>query len=152
MQNKEIIQKVHDILTPVMGELKLWDIELVKEGPGLYLRVYIDKEGGIGIEDCEYISRHLSEALDKIDPIRDPYMLEVSSPGINRALKRDSDFLQYIGHAVDIKLYKPINKTKQFRGVLDKYENEVITIKDNKTTYQFNKKDIAGCRLATGSP
>jgi len=148
MQNKDIIQKVCDIITPVLGELKLWDVEIVKEGPNLYLRVYIDKDGGVGIGDCEYISKHLSNALDELNPIETPYMLEVSSPGINRALKKPSDFLCYIGHTVDIKLYKPVNKTKLFQGVLDKYENDTITITDSKTIYHFNKKDVASCRLS----
>ena len=151
MKNKEAVSKISEVLKPMLTEnnLELWDIELVKEGQNLYLRVFIDKEGGVGIEDCEMISRFLSQKLDELDPVSDPYMLEVSSPGINRELKRDSDFVRYIGEVVDIKLYKGQNKTKKFQGKIKSFENQVLVITDeSKEEYSFERKDIAICRIA----
>lgn len=151
MNNKDTIENVKKILEPITLEnsLELWDIELTKEGPNLYLRVFIDKESGVTIDDCELISRFLSQKLDELDPVKQPYMLEVSSPGINRALKKDSDFIRYIGEVVDIKLYKAKDKVKEFQGELDSFENDIITIIDvNDNTYSFSKKEVAICRLA----
>lgn len=148
MTHKDVIELVNNLLQPVLNGLNLWDVELVKEGKNLFLRVYIDKKGGVNIEDCERISKHISQTLDEIDPIKDPYILEVSSPGINRSLKKESDYLQFIGHIVDVKLYKPINKNKIFQGVLSNYENGIITIKDDESTHSFQKTDIASCRLS----
>jgi len=151
LKNKEAVSKISEVLKPMLTEnnLELWDIELVKEGQNLYLRVFIDKEGGVGIEDCEMISRFLSQKLDELDPVSDPYMLEVSSPGINRELKRDSDFVRYIGEVVDIKLYKGQNKTKKFQGKIKSFENQVLVITDeSKEEYSFERKDIAICRIA----
>ena len=162
MTQKEVVKKVYEILEPVLPEkgLSLWDVEMVKEGKNLYLRVYIDKpddapnpdgtKNGIGIDDCEFVSRYLSTKLDELDPIEAPYMLEVSSPGINRALKKDSDYMRYIGHKVDIKLFKPhqTKNTKTFEEVtLKSYTNETVTISIDTEEYSFDKKDIASCRL-----
>lgn len=151
MRNKETVSKVLEILEPVLTEnkLELWDVELVKEGQNLYLRVFIDKEGGVGIDDCEMVSRFLGGKLDELDPVSDPYMLEVSSPGINRELKRDSDFVRYIGEVVDIKLYKAQNKTKKFQGKIKSFENQVLVIThESGQDYSFERKDIAICRIA----
>lgn len=151
MSNKDIIKKVEKILAPIIIEnnFELWDIELVKEGQNLYLRVYIDKENGITLDDCELVSRFLSQKLDELDPLTLPYMLEVSSPGINRTLKRDSDFLRYIGEVVDIKLYKAKGKVKEFHGELISFENNIVTILDEDgEKHSFERKEIAICRLA----
>lgn len=148
MSNQNIIDLVSSLLESRLEDLNLWDIELVKEGPNLVLRVFIDKDGGVGISDCERISKFLSYELDLADPIKNPYMLEVSSPGINRALKRDEDFIKYIGHMADVKLYKAFNKKKEYTGQIKNYENNALTIEANKEIYHFNKKDIASCRLA----
>ncbi|MCL1935144.1 MAG: ribosome maturation factor RimP [Defluviitaleaceae bacterium] len=150
MTNKDIISKIYDILEPVLNvsEIKIWDIEMVKEGKNLYLRVYIDKDNGVSIDDCEYISKYISNYLDEIDPIEDPYILEVSSPGINRLLKKESDFLLYIGSEVDVKLYKMLDGSKLYTGILEKYENETVTINCNNKIYSFTKKDIASVRIA----
>ena len=160
MTYKEIIQKTTNILNQIIknNHITIWDIEMVKEGKNLYLRVYIDKEKEneyVSVSDCEYVSRKLSQQLDEDDLIEVPYMLEVSSPGINRALKRDSDFLKYIGHLVDIKFFKPIivsnklnSKTKSLQGILQNYNDEIIFIEYESATYEFNKKDVASCRLA----
>ena len=149
MNQKQVIDKVYEIVTPVLEDLEIWDIEMVKEGKNLYLRVYIDREeGGIGIDDCERISRYLSQTLDELDPITDPYMLEVSSPGITRALKRDSDFLRYIGHDIEIKLYKAHDKKKTLIGQLTAFENGVLTLTEDGKAIKFEKKDLASVRLA----
>lgn len=151
MTNKDTIKKVEEILQPMIIEnaFELWDIELAKEGQNLYLRVYIDKENGITLDDCELVSRFLSEKLDELDPLALPYMLEVSSPGINRALKKDSDFIRYIGEIVDIKLYKAKDKVKEFQGELISFENNIITIVDEDgVEHSFERKEIAICRLA----
>ena len=153
MTQKEVIKKVEELLAKALPEknLTLWDVEMVKEGKNLYLRVYIDKEEGVGISDCEFTSRYLSQALDELDPIEAPYMLEVSSPGINRVLKRDSDFVRYIGHLADIKLFKPHETTnqKESQGTIQAFANETLTIttQDGKTLH-FNKKEIAKARLS----
>lgn len=125
------------------------DVEYVKEAGEYYLRVYIDKEGGISLNDCEEVSRALSEVLDVKDPIKDNYFLEVSSPGLDRPLKKDKDFVRYVGRDVEIKLYKPMNGSKQFEGELvglTEENNIKVIIDDNEV--EFNKKEVALVRLA----
>ena len=144
-------QKTEQLLQPIMEEnnFELVDVEYVKEAGTNYLRAYIDKEGGISIDDCELVSRALSELLDKHDYIPDSYILEVSSPGLGRALKKDKDFLRSIGQEVDIKLYRPIEKQKDFTGILESYDGENIVIRlDEENTMKFTKKEIALIRLA----
>ena len=115
MSKQNIEQTVETYLKPILDEhnFELVDVEYVKEGTNWYLRVFIDKEGGITIDDCELVSRALEKILDKEDPIKNSYILEVSSPGLDRPLKKDSDFEKYKGRIVDIKLYKPFNKKKR---------------------------------------
>lgn len=150
MKSKEIIEKVTELLTPsFLDNLDLWDIEYVKEGKSLYLRVYIDREGGVSTDDLERVSRYLSEQLDELDLIKDPYMLELSSPGINRVLKRPSDFLRYLGEVVDIKLYKPHPvEGKELSATLMGYEGDILSVTVKNNRYEFNKEEIASCRLA----
>jgi len=153
MTNKDIVEKISSILTPHLETkgLRLWDIELVKEGQNQILRIYIDtkeKETSINVEHCEATSRFLSQQLDTLDPISTPYMLEVSSPGINRTLKKESDYLEYLEEIIDIKLFKPLNKTKEFQGILKAYENELLTLECEKETFRFNIKEIASCKVA----
>ena len=125
------------------------DVEYVKEAGTNYLRVYIDKEGGITIDDCEIISRALSDLLDEKDYINEAYILEVSSPGLGRPLKKDKDFARSIGEEVDVKLFKPIEKQKEFSGILESYNDTEVTIRlDEDTVMNFNRKDIALIRLA----
>ena len=128
---------------------ELVDIEYVKEGDRFYLRVYIDKEGGITIDDCEIISRALEEKLDAQNFIEDSYILEISSPGLGRPLKKEKDFERSIGKEVEIKLYKAINRQKDFEGVLKSYTEEQLTIEiDDKEEMVFERKDIALIRLS----
>ena len=117
---KSIEATIEEIVQPIVDSknFEIVDIEYVKEAGEYYLRVYLDKEGGIFLSDCELVSRELSEILDQKDPIKDNYFLEVSSPGLDRPLKKDKDFERYKGRDVEIKLYKPMNGSKQFEGEL----------------------------------
>jgi len=129
--------------------LGLWAVEYVKEAGYWYLRVYIDKEGGVGIDDCEAVSRKLESLLDTRDFIDTAYMLEVSSPGIDRVLKRPEDFERYAGECVDVKLYKAVNKAKSFQGKLLGLRGTVIAIEtDDGQTLEFDQSAVASCRLA----
>lgn len=143
--------KVLAILEPILEEkaLELADLEFVKEGPNWYLRVYIDKDGGVTIEDCENVSRILEKKLDEADPIEQAYILEVSSPGIDRPLKKPEHFEKYIGEIIDIKLYKPLEGKKEYQGELKQFNDGVITIiEENGTEKQFVQKETASVRLA----
>ncbi len=144
-------KKVEAMLLPIInnGGFELVDIEFVKEGQNWYLRIYADKEGGISIDDCEVISRLAEKELDKNDPIEQAYILEVSSPGIDRVLKKDADFIKFAGEIVDIKLYKAREKKKEFQGKLKGLEGTIVTIIDeNEEEISFERKDIASIRLA----
>ncbi|MDD3395181.1 MAG: ribosome maturation factor RimP [Clostridia bacterium] len=144
-------KKIMPFLEPIVAErnLELVDFEFVKEGANWYLRVYIDKEGGVDIEDCESVSRALEAELDADDPIEQAYILEVSSPGIDRPLKKDADFEKYRGEIIEIKLYKAIEGQKQFQGELLGLENGVISIEDDENKiFAFEQKDVASVRLA----
>ena len=121
----------------------LWDVEYVKEAGEWFLRVYIDKADGVGIEDCEAVSRPLSDALDEADPIAGSYTFEVSSAGLDRALKRPEHFEACMEQRVDVKLYRPVDGRKEFTGVLTGYENGDVTV-DDRT---FPRKDLAQVRL-----
>ena len=143
--------KTEELVQPLVDKNKfeLVDVEYVKEAGTNYLRVYIDKEGGITIDDCEIISRALSDLLDEKDYINEAYILEVSSPGLGRPLKKDKDFARSIGEEVDVKLFKPIEKQKEFSGILESYNDTEVTIRlDEDTVMNFNRKDIALIRLA----
>lgn len=151
LKKEDIEKKTEELIQPIIDEnnFELVDVEYVKEAGTYYLRAYIDKEGGINIDDCELVSRALSDKLDEKDFIEDAYILEVSSPGLGRQLKKDKDFIRSIGEEVDIKLYRPIEKQKDFNGILEKYDGQIITIRiDDDTTMDFPKKDIALIRLA----
>lgn len=144
-------KKVEALVLPIVEEknFELVDVEFVKEGPNWYLRIYIDKEGGVDINDCEYVSRTLEAKLDVSDPIEQAYILEVSSPGIDRPLKKESDFVKYAGEIVDVKLYKAFEGSKEYQGALKGLENNIVTITDeNGKDISFDRKDIAGIRLA----
>lgn len=128
--------------------VSIYDVEYVKEGSDYYLRAYIDKQDGVNILDCENVSRALSDALDKEDFIPDAYILEVSSPGLGRTLKKDKHLQAGIGQEVEIKLFKPLDKCKEFAGVLDSFDAETLTILENGNPRTFQRSDIALIRLA----
>jgi len=150
VQVKDILVRVEKMLEPIIKNngCELVEVEFVKEGPNKYLRVYADKEGGITIDDCELISRALEKELEKEDFIEQAYILEVSSPGIDRILKKDFEFVKYKGRLVDIKLYKPIDKVKQVQGKLVGLVDGRIVIEENDREISFEQKDVASCRLA----
>ena len=147
MSKKEIIeQKTEEILIPIMEELgfELVDVEYVKEGSSWYLRAYIDKPGGININDCETVSRRLSDILDEKDFIDDAYIMEVSSPGLGRPLKKEKDFKRSLGMEVDIRTYRMIDRQKEFTGILTAYDEKTVTIElEDETTKTFERADIA---------
>jgi ribosome maturation factor RimP len=151
-KHEEYEQKTEKLLAPIIAEnnFELVDVEYVKEGGNWFLRAYIDKEGGITVDDCEKVSRIMSDLLDKEDFIPDAYILEVSSPGLGRQLKKDKDFTRSIGEEVEIKLYKPMNKKKEFVGILVSFDQNTITItieEEEQTTIDIPRADIAMVRL-----
>ena len=150
-RREEYEKRTLEILMPILDSngFELWDVEYVKEAGNWYLRAYIDKNGGITIDDCELVSRALSDALDKDDFIEDAYILEVSSPGLGRHLKRPRDFEKSIGQEIEVHTYKPIDKQKEFFGILESYnDNELVIVDENEEKITFLRKDIAMIRLA----
>ena len=148
---KNIATEIEQIVLPITqaNDLELVDVEYVKEGGEFFLRVYIDKEDGVSLNECELVTRALNPILDEKDPIKDNYYLEVSSPGLDRPLKKDKDFVKYQGRDVEIKLYKSIDGSKLHEGELVGLteEKNIKVIIDNNEV-EFNKKDVALIRLA----
>ncbi|MCM1253250.1 MAG: ribosome maturation factor RimP [Clostridium sp.] len=142
--------KTEALLMPIVERfgVEIYDIEYVKEGSEWYLRAYIDKPDGVNIDDCENVSRALSDELDREDFIQDAYILEVSSPGLGRALKKDKHLKKSLGEEVEIKTYKPIDKQKEFCGVLKSYDADSITITMENEEKKFARTEIALIRLA----
>ena len=127
----------------------LWDVEYVKEGGNWYLRAYIDKPGGIMVDDCEVVSRELSDILDEKDFIDEAYILEVSSPGLGRPLKKEKDFARSLGEEGEVRTYRAIDRQKEFIGILKDYDKDTVTIEyEDGETMTFDKADIALIRLA----
>ena len=143
--------KVEAFLLPVMEEngFELVDVEYVKEAGTWYLRAYIDKPGGFTVDDCEMVSRKLGDWLDKEDFIDESYILEVSSPGLGRPLKKEKDFKRSLGEQVEIRLYKAVDRQKEFVGALKAYDENTVTIEyEDGAESTFERKDIALIRLA----
>ena len=145
----KITDKVSAIAKPIVEEegCSLWDVEYVREAGSWYLRIYIDKVGGVDIDDCERISRRLDPVLDEADPIPDSYVFEVGSAGIERELKRPGDFEAFLGSDVEVRLYQPVNGQKSFVGTLVGYDNGTTTIEIGGKTLSFNKTQTAQVRL-----
>ena len=152
MTKKESYEsRVEAYLLPLMEEnnFELVDVEYVKEAGTWYLRAYIDKEGGIAVDDCEVISRKLSDWLDKEDFIDDSYILEVSSPGLGRPLKKEKDYVRSMGREVEVRLYKAIDRQKEFTVTLSAYDDKTVTLTmEDGSEAVFEKADIALIRLA----
>lgn len=142
--------RTEELLLPITEHfgVEIYDVEYVKEGSDWYLRAYIDKPGGVNITDCENVSRALSDKLDEEDFVEDAYILEVSSPGLGRALKKDRHFAKSIGAEVEIKTYKPIDRQKEFRGMLLSYDANQITLSIDQEEKVFARKEVALIRLA----
>ncbi len=126
---------------------ELWDVEYVREGSEYFLRLYLDKEGGVDINDCEAISRAVDPILDEKDPIQGSYHFEVCSAGLERALKRPSDFERFMGSNITVKLYRPRNGLKEIPCVLRGYDNGRVTVEAGKETITFEKSEVALVRL-----
>lgn len=152
MSKREIYEaKTEELVLPLVeaNNFELVDVEYVKEAGTWYLRIYIDKEGGIMINDCELVSRAFSDILDKEDYIEDAYILEVSSPGLGRPLKKDKDFQRNLGEEVEVRTYKPIEKQKEFTGLLDAWDKETVTLQlENGEMLTLARADIALIRQA----
>ena len=149
-RREEYEQKTEALALPIIeaNNFELVDVEYVKEAGNWYLRVYVDKEGGIAVDDCEVVSRALSDKLDADDFIEDSYILEVSSPGLGRPLKKEKDYVRSIGKEVDIHLYKSIDKQKEFTGVLKSYTKEEIVLQIEDADVTFDRANIALIRLS----
>lgn len=152
MAKLNTVQKVWNIAEPIAGELglNLWDVRYVKEGANYYLRIFIDKENGVDINDCEKMSKALDKPLDDADPISEAYILEVCSPGLERQLIRDNHFTRFIGADIMVKMIRPIDGIgKEFKGVLSDFNDGEVTITDHSGENQvtINKKDAAWIKL-----
>ena len=145
----KITEQVAAFAQPIVEEhgCSLWDVEYVREGADYILRLYIDKEGGVDISDCEAVSRAVDPILDEQDPIPDSYQFEVCSAGLERPLKRPGDFIRFLGSPVTIKLYRPHNGLKELPGILRGYEDGKVTIEAGKETITFEKSQVALVRL-----
>ena len=151
-KNSAYEKRTEELITPILDELgfELYDVEYVKEGADYYLRAYIDKDGGITIDDCVEVSRKMNELLDAEPQIGgdEGYIFEVSSPGLGRVLKKDKHFEKAIGLDVDIKTYKPINGAKEFTGTLKGFDKDTFTIEFDDGTVDFNRSDVAQIKLS----
>ena len=150
-KREEYEQKTEKLLEPILEEhhFELVDVEYVKEGGSWYLRAYIDKPGGITVDDCEVVNRALGDLLDEHDFIEDSYILEISSPGLGRPLKKERDFERSLVEEVVIRTYRMVNKEKEFRGILKAYDKDTVTIETEEGQEQvFERENIALIRLA----
>lgn len=151
MSNRDTYEaKTEALLSPIAqaNHVEIYDVEYVKEGSDWYLRAYIDKPEGVDINDCENVSRALSDALDTEDFISDAYILEVSSPGLGRTLKKDKHLEKSLGREVELKTYKPIDKCKEFAGILKAYDKDTVTITMEEKEKVFQRTDVALIHLA----
>lgn len=150
-KREEYEQKTEKLLMPIMeaNGFELVDVEYVKEAGNWYLRAYIDKPGGITVDDCEVVNRELGDLLDRDDFIDDSYILEVSSPGLGRPLKKERDFIRSKGEEVEIRTYRMVDRQKEFRGVLKAWDKDTVTIETEDGQEQiFERDNIALIRLA----
>ncbi|MDI3327216.1 MAG: ribosome maturation factor RimP [Alicyclobacillaceae bacterium] len=149
MSKRKVTAVVEDLVKPIIERegLELVDIQFVKEGANWYLRVFIDRpEGGVDIEDCSRVSEQLSDRLDEVDPIPNSYFLEVSSPGVERPLKRPEHFRRAVGKTVAVTTYEPLEGQKKFQGVLAEYGDGVITLEDGERTWRIPLEAVASAR------
>ena len=146
---KKITDLVAELAAPAVAEqgCELWDVEYVKEAGTWYLRLYLDKEGGVDILDCEAVARKVSDLLDEADPIEGSYTFEVSSAGCERPLKRPSDFARFMGSPVTVRLYQNRDGRKEFAGTLRGYDDGAVTIEVGGKELRFEKNEVALCRL-----
>ena len=151
VKREEIEARTEELVMPLITkhQFELVDVEFVKEGSNRYLRLYIDKEGGITVNDCEAISRPFSDLLDVEDYIEESYILEVSSPGLGRPLKKDKDFKRHLGDEVEIRLLRPVDRRKEWEGILTAYDDHTVTIETEEGEEKvFERTSLALIRLA----
>ncbi len=152
MSKKEMYEaRTEELITPILERFgfELVDVEYVKEGSIWYLRVYIDKEGGITSDDCADVSREMNEILDREDYVEGSYVFEVSSPGLGRPLKKEKDYIRSMGKELEIRTYRAVNRQKEFYGILKAYDENTVTIEqEDGEELVFQKSDIALIRLA----
>lgn len=148
MKREAVEEFVSSVVESIIADtdMELVDVEYVRERDW-YLRVYLDKPGGVDLDDCQMVSERLSETLDAKDPIKDNYLLEVSSPGLDRVLKKDKDFKRYQGAQVDVQLFKPLNGSKQFTGALGEVTDETVTIVTADGELALERSAVAQIRL-----
>lgn len=151
-KGKNIVTAVEELVAPIARDLglRIWDVRYLKEGSQWFLRIFIDKDGGVDINDCESMSRAVDEPLDRLDPIEGEYILEVSSPGIERELIRPEHFEQFIGADIMVKMIRPIEGIgKEFKGVLTAFEDGMVTVTDHsgENTVTVSRKDAAYIKL-----
>ena len=150
-RREEYEQKTEELLIPILerNHFELIDVEYVREGSTWYLRAYIDKEGGITVNDCEAVAREMNPLLDELDYIDGSYTFEVSSPGLGRPLKKDKDFIRNMGKDVEIRTYRPIRHAKEFRGKLSAFDSQTVSIvTEEEEELTFEKSEIALIRQA----
>jgi ribosome maturation factor RimP len=151
VKREEIEARTEELVMPLITkhQFELVDVEFVKEGSNRYLRLYIDKEGGITVNDCEAISRPFSDLLDVEDYIEESYILEVSSPGLGIPLKKDKDFKRHLGDEVEIRLFRPVDRRKEWEGILTAYDDHTVTIETEEGEEKvFERTSLALIRLA----
>ncbi len=151
MNRAEYEKRTEELILPILEEhgFELVDVEFVKEGSTWYLRAYIDKEGGIMVDDCETVSRALEAKLDQEDLIKEAYILEVSSPGLGRPLKKDKDYVRNEGKEIEVRLYKSFEHEKEFRGILKSWSKDSVKIMTEEgRELEFSRKDLALVREA----
>ncbi len=151
VKREEIEARTEELVMPLVAQkqFELVDVEYVKEGGSYYLRIYIDKEGGITVNDCEAISRPFSDILDAEDYIEGSYILEVSSPGLGRPLKKEKDFKRSLGEEVEIRLFRQVEHQKEWVGLLTAYDNQTVTIEtEDGRELTFERSNLALIRLA----
>ena len=149
-KHEDYEKKTEELVTPILeaAGLSLYDVEYVKEGSDYYLRIYIDKEGGVDINDCEAVSREMNPILDREDFIPEAYIFEVSSPGLGRTLKKDKHLAGSIGMDVDVHTYKAIDKVKDFSGTLKSFDEDTLVISSQGQDISFDRKNIASVKLS----
>ena len=149
-KGKAVENRTEELLAPIAEEngVEIYDVEYLKEGSDWYLRAYIDKPEGVNIRDCENVSRALSDKLDEVDFIDDAYILEVSSPGLGRTLKKDKHLEKSLGEEVELRLYKPRDKQKEFTGILKSFDADSVIIETEEEEKVFARSEIALIRLA----
>ena len=149
-KGKAVENRTEELLAPIAEEngVEIYDVEYLKEGSDWYLRAYIDKPEGVNIQDCENVSRALSDKLDEVDFIDDAYILEVSSPGLGRTLKKDKHLEKSLGEEVELRLYKPRDKQKEFTGILKSFDADSVIIETEEEENVFARSEIALIRLA----